>query len=197
MMLWLIGTALAADHEVSFELGHLQNSDPAYDLFAGEGHNGMLTWGARASVAVHSRVAITSSWSHTQRGATVSTGDTSFVAAWSADFWGVGVRGDLEPLPFLLPYVSAQAVLARGLIRLDEDTSENEPLGQLSDASLAPGGLFAAGIELRIPKGSAPFTLAWHLEAGYGLVGTLHFTKVDEHMQPGGLHLRGGMGIRF
>ncbi len=197
MIALFLASAVAADHEVSVEIGHLQNSDPTYELFTAPNHNGMLTYGARGGVAVHDRVAVIASWSHTRRGAWVSAGDQSFVAAWAGDFWGVGVRADLEPLPWLLPYLSAEALLVRGLVRFDENPDVSDNVGQLADAALAPGGAFAVGVELRIPKGSAPFTLAWHLQAGYGLVGKLSFSTIDEEMQPGGLLVRGGMGVRF
>lgn len=189
--------ALAADHEVSVELGTLANRDPDFDLYSQS--NVMPSRGLRAAFAFHERVAVVAGWHRVRRGAELyDENSESYVgrAAFFADELTLGIKADVELVPAILPYVSVQGMLVRGLSRFDDDPEDEESPGQVQFSALAPGLLPMGGVELRIPKGDAPFTLAWHIEAGYGLVGNMDFDALGD-VRPGGFALRSGVGVRF
>jgi hypothetical protein len=208
----LLSLAGAADHEISLELGNLHNGDTAFDLFSR--NDVMPSRGVRAGVAVHDRVAVMAGWHRVRRGAAVYSADEYlFNAAYFANEWTVGVKADVELAPWLLPYVKADAMLYQATMRFDDQPNDRDNAGQVQASALAPGGLFLGGAEIRIPKESAPFTLAWHIEAGYGIVASHAYTGVNAvgtddrggfaddasvgEMAPHGFALRSGLGIRF
>ena len=206
----LASSAHAADHEVSVEWGVVASSDDTLDLF---GANYLPTRGLRAGLAVHRNLAIVGGWHRGRRGVRFTTEDgQSGQMAYFADAFTLGAKADFELFSFLLPYVTTQAILWRGTMKFDDEPDDRTSPGQVRVSALAPGGLFAGGLELRIPKADAPFTLAWHVEAGYALVARHAYrggsTVTDDGRtslgddviataKPGGFALRTGLGVRF
>jgi len=211
--LFVASTASAADHEVSVEWGTLFNGDPAFDAFSAG--DWMPSRGVRAGVAVHDRVAVVAGFHRARRGASMYTPDGEWVAdsAHFANEWTLGAKADLEITEFLLPYVAPQFLLYQGQMRFDDDRTDRDNAGQVRLNALAPGALFVGGVEVRIPKDEAPFTLALHIEAGYGLVARHtydHGVQIGPDgpepwendgtvatMRPGGFVFRTGLGVRF
>lgn len=196
-------TASAADHEVSIELGSLHNGDEHYDVY--QRGDQMPSWGLSAGVKFHDRLAVVGSWHRVRRGSDILLVDyeESFEeanigrSAFIGDEFTLGVKGDFQVTRWFLPYASVEAMLLRATVRFDDDPDDNESPGQLSNGAAAPGGLFALGIELRIPKGDAPFTIAFTYEVGYGLVAQLNFSELGDIQPGGGLAMRSGLGVRF
>lgn len=193
LALSLATPAVAADHELSAELGTLHNGDPAWDLFSER--NGMPSIGLRGGIAVHDRVAVQLGWHRVRRGANVS-GAANLRTAFVGHEITLGAKADLALGEALRPYVKLDAMLLRGTMRFDDARNDDDNPGQVSASAIAPGGLAVGGLELRIPQGEAPFTLAWHLEAGYGRTATLDFGDYGA-LTPAGLVVRSGIGVRF
>ncbi|MCA9488286.1 MAG: hypothetical protein KC621_00120 [Myxococcales bacterium] len=193
--------------EVSAQLGSLGNSDPAYDVF-GNG-NGMPTWGLRAGVRLHERVAAQLSWDLSRRGATVhgpsavsggadftTYGDsTSYVAAIVAHQVRLGAKVDVPIAGVLLPYASAAGVLMPLWVRFDDDPADEHSPGQVSETGTSFGLDLLGGVELRIPP-KAPVQVAWYLEMGHGFRTRASLGDLGT-MRPGGFTANSGIGVRF
>jgi hypothetical protein len=195
-ILAVIAQAFAASNEVSVELGTLYTDDPSWALFSDT--EGLPSKGLRFGYAVHDRVAVVGGWHHVRRGAelTLASGSMSTSSAFLGDEFTLGARGDVAIGDAILPYVALSAMMVRGDVRLDDDFEDDDNPGQVRETDWAPGGLAVGGIELRIPQDEAPFTLAMHLEAGYGATAPLRFGEVGQ-IQPAGFVMRGGVGVRF
>jgi hypothetical protein len=194
--LLLATPALGADHELSLELGTLHIGDPAFDVFS---HGDALpSKGLRAGVAVHERLAVVAGWHHTARGAELHSSEGKLLArsSFRGEAFTLGVKPDLAIGPYFRPYLLVQGMLLAGQVRFDDDPNESDSPGQIQESAVAPGLLTMGGIELRAPMGGAPLTIAFHLEGGYGRTAPLAFDDVGD-LQPGGLALRGGVGVRF
>ncbi len=196
--LLFLSPALAADHEASIELGTLANRDTDFDVYSR--NNIMPSWGLHGAYAFHERLSVVASWHRVRRGSDlyemVGSSQPFGRAAFFADELTLGLHADLQLHSTLFPYVNLQGLVVRGVSRFDDDPSDEDSPGQISEAALAPGFMPTGGLEVRIPQGDAPFTIAWHLEAGYGWVGNLVFPKLGD-MRPGGFALRSGVGVRF
>lgn len=193
--------ALAADHELSFELGSLGNTDPAYDLI--DDRDTMRSLGGRAMFAFHDRFAVVAGYQRVRRGARLQLYDAEteedgggLQIAMLADEFTLGAHADLELGRFLQPYIHAQGLLFRGQIRVDDDPNDSASPGQVKETKLAAGFLPTAGLELHIPQSSAPFTLGMYTEMGWAFMGRLDYETFGE-MEPGGLVVRVGAGVRL
>lgn len=199
--LLLATPALAADHEVAVELGTLANSDTDYDVYTSM--NAMPSWGLRGAFAFHDRLAVTAGWHRVRRGSDLYApnsggfNDTAIGrAAFTANELTLGLRADVQLSRVILPYVNVQGLALQGTSRFDDDPADEDSPGQVKTTALAFGFMPMGGVELRIPKDDAPFTVGWHIEAGYGWVSALDFEELGD-MKPGGFALRSGMGVKF
>ncbi len=193
----LCAPALAADHEIGFELGSLGNTDPAYNAFS----NGddMPSRGLRVGFAFHDRVAAVAGWHHVRRGAELYDGrDTALWSAFLADEFTLGLKADLPIGDYVAPYAIAQGMLFRGVARFDDDPTDAESIGQVSEAGLAPGFTAAGGVELHVLPDTwgPPLGFGVHLEVGYGYVGKLQLADLGD-MKPGGVMARAGLSVLF
>lgn len=191
-----VAHARGLDGELSIELGTLQNGDRAYDLFS-QG-DGMPSRGVRAGVNLTDALVVVGGWHRVRRGAEVSVpgADGSFVAAFFADEFTLGPKAQAEVGDVFFPYVTTQALLFRGTMKLDDDPDTRHNTGQVSATALAPGVLALGGVELRSPSDRGDLCLGFFLEVGYGYVARAEYGDFGP-MRPGGLAARGGLGVRF
>lgn len=197
----LSAPALAADHEISFEVGNLHNSDLSWDLFSA--NNGMPSYGLRAGFAFHDRLAVVGGWHHLRRGRDLyfyddATQGDAFVArtAFIGNEFTLGLKADIAPTTWLQPYATVQGMVLQASWKYDDDPSDKDSPGQMSDVDASLGLLALGGVELHIPQGEAPFTIATYFEAGWGAVGEMVVCPVG-NMTPGGFTFRAGWGLRF
>lgn len=185
------------DHRVltlGIDMGHQYTGQPDYALFPG--NDLMLSLGARVQVAVVDRLQIVGTWQHGQRGAQVESfgadDPDDFVAALFVDQFALGPRLDVSIYDYAYPYVSAQAMLWRGAVRLDDDRSTTANPNQLRNAGLGFGGLVVGGLEIRIPDRwlslYAEFGHRWVMRTTLGDLGTL---------RPRGYVQRLGIAVRL
>jgi hypothetical protein len=189
---------------VDVRYGWLNNSDPAYDLFAS--HNGMVSFGFAASARLVRNLVAVASWHHVRQGADVyvQTPDTtldfepqtqSFRAALLAHELALGARVDVPVDDLFFPYLSASGELMLSRARLDDVTDHRDNPTQVQASTMHMGGLFTGGTELRIaPEG--PVQLALGLELGYAWLTRSELGELGE-MKPGGFVARLGAGLRF
>lgn len=197
MILLTLLTALsaqAADHELSFEVGTLGATDPAFELFSE--NDSLTTLGLRAGVAVHDRVAVIASWQHGGAGSTVSSTAPYAQAMLFVDEFTLGAKVDYTFWEFLQPYASLQGVFLRSHIRLDDDPQNTDTGSKLTEAGLTGGGVGALGLELRVPQLDRIATAAVYAEVGYALTAQATYGELGD-MHLGGLHFRSGLGVRF
>lgn len=196
LALALAPPAVAADHEVSLEIGNHAARDPGFDFFS---RRDVLPWfGARVGYAVHDRIAVVGSYHRARRGrdlfSPTSSGDAR--TALLVNEIALGAKADVDVLPWFVPYVTATGLVAVHNARFDDDPDDNEPIGQLAEVTTAGGARATLGTELRIPKEEAPFTVAVYAEGGWTLLSTVAFCPYGD-MQLGGFTLRTGLGVRF
>lgn len=197
LLLALPAPALAADREVSLELGSIASSDPQWDLFSDSPR--LPTQGLRIGWPVHDRVALVAAWHRGAQGSTLGgegTGQSDFVAAFSAHALALGAKADLELTPWFVPFATLQALGLLGTVRLDDDPDDDHNPNQLSHSAFAPGALAAAGLELRLPLHHDAFAAATSLDLGYALLGPLHYDTLGP-LHLGGFTLHWGVGARF
>ena len=196
-LLALPGAAFAADREVSLELGTLAAPDANWELFSETPR--LPTQGVRIGWPVHDRVAIVAAWHRGARGTTLggeSTGQSDFIAAFSAHSVALGAKADYPLAPWFAPFATAQAIGLVGTVRLDDDPDDDENLNQLSHTAFAPGALATAGIELRIPLADGDFAAATALDMGYAWLAPLSYDTLGD-LAFHGFILRWGVGARF
>jgi len=193
----LPGAALAAKDEVSLEIGSIATPDPDWDLFSGSGR--LSTQGLRGGWAFHDHVALVGGWHRGARGMTAGgegTGQSDFVAAFSAHAFSLGAKADWELAPWLAPFATARAAGLLGRVRLDDDSEDDENLNQLSHTAFAPGALATAGVELRLPFHDGAFAAATSLEMGYAWFAPLAYDELG-HLAFRGFTVTWGVGARF
>lgn len=190
--------ALAADHELGIELGSVGNRDAAYDSFSSA--DAMTSRGVRVGVAVHDRVAIVGGWHRARNGARLydNTSDYALYTAFLADEFTLGAKVDVPIGDFIAPYALAQGMLFRGVAKFDDDPTDPESLGQVSQAGLAPGVLGAGGVELHVlpDELGIPVGFGVHLEFGYAYIGRMNLADIGD-MKPGGALGRAGVSVLF
>jgi hypothetical protein len=201
----LAAPALASSNEISFEVGWLGATDPAFDTFSNGNTLGSL--GLRAGYAVHPNVAIIAGWQHATNGATVDVpgtentdadyygSGTSFQTALYTDQISVGSKADVKVWKWLHPYVTAQVVGMRGLARLDDDSGDDENLTQVQRAGLTGGFLAGGGLDFLI-RVRGDVYIAPYVEVGYGWMAPLALKDLGT-VQFSGFSGRSGVGVRF
>ncbi|MFZ5477843.1 MAG: hypothetical protein ACOZNI_13800 [Myxococcota bacterium] len=207
--LLFIGAALAADDEISVELGWIGAHDRAWDVFSRGDSYG--TVGLRVGKEVHDRVAIVAGWQHGTVGADVEsdddgddydydTGDTglssgSFRAAFYGNQLTLGAKADVELLPWLHPYATVQGVGVVAVVRFDDDLDDDENATQVQRTGFSGGLLAAGGVDFPI-RVKGDVAIAPYLELGYGFVAPIRFDELGE-VGFGGFAGRTGVGVRF
>jgi hypothetical protein len=205
--------AAAATHEISAEVGWINSSDPAWDFFSEAALHG--SYGLRLGYAVHPNVAIIGGWQHAVNGvgtsgpgigaASYSDGgddyyydnEDAFWAALYTDQVTVGAKADFQVLTWLHPYATVQAVGMRGLLRMDDDSQDDENLTQIELAGLTGGVLGAVGLDLPVPlRVGSTVAIAPYAEVGYGWLAPMQFEQLGS-VQFAGFTGRAGVGVRF
>jgi hypothetical protein len=184
--------------------GWLNNTDPAYDLFAS--HDGMISFGFAGSYRLARNLVVVGSWHHVRQGAEVYVGGTdttldfqpqnqSFRAALLAHEVALGARVDVPIEDLFFPYVSVVGELMPSRARLDDVPDRRDNPTQVQASALHMGGLVTGGAELRLVP-EARVQLALSLELGYAWLTRDEIGELGE-MKPGGFVSRLGAGIRF
>ncbi len=168
---------------VGLDVGHHFTDQPDYELF--EGNALMLGLGARAQVGLHDRVQIVGTWQRSQRGGTLDVPEFGEPSAnfpeirtvLTVDQFGLGPRVDIEITEMFFPYLMAQGMVWRGLVRLDDDPDTSTNPNQLRSTGVSGGVLAMAGFELRVPdhwfSAYAEFGHRWIGRASIGDVGSI------------------------
>lgn len=190
--------ANAASHELSLELGSFGTSDDRFELF--HERNLLGTYGLRAGLAVHPRVAVMLGYHYATAGNTVETDDSygyydydydyyddeyyedyyeegNFQAAYRGHHLLLGPKVDIPIDDWGFPYLTVQGAMFVGQVLLDEDPSDDENVNELKATALNPGGVAAIGIDivpLHLPSRKASF--GGHIEMGYGLTAATGYT---------------------
>jgi hypothetical protein len=203
MLLALVTTALAASNEVDLEVGLLGSGDPTFDRVS-EG-DVLATYGLRVGVKLHQNVAAIAGWQHGQTGSQLSTygdtdydgsGTTSLRAAYFGDVFTLGAKGDIRVNEWFYPYVTVQGALERGLVRVDDDASTDENIGQVKQAGVTGGFVAAVGAESPVALGDGGVAIAPYVEVGYGWLAPLQLGDMGS-LKLGGVAARVGLGVRF
>jgi len=186
--------AMAADLglQVSAELGRIHNADPTYDLFSNR--DIMPSRGVRLGVSVADTVTLETGWHRVRRGLLEPTLDIQ--TAFFADEFILGPKLSHGFGDVFYPYVAAHGVLMRGVMKFDDDPSSKHNAGQISQAGTTLGVLSLGGVEFRSPAKEGKIAVSWHIEAGYGWFQKASYGEVGT-MQPGGLALKTGIGLRL
>lgn len=190
--------------ELSAEIGALNNSDVAYDLFSSG--DAMPSYGFKAGYRLAERVAAVASWGLVRHGQTLIVGASdddgdfedetdAFVAALIGHELTLGAKADVSIEDVLLPYVSTQGLVMIAEMRFDDEPTDRDNPGQVSASAMTGGFLATAGAELRFPPRS-PVAAAWYLEMGYGWLARASFGELGT-MKPTGFAVRSGVGVRF
>jgi hypothetical protein len=196
--------AFAASREVDVELGWQGSSDPAFGLFSTGASLGSV--GIRAGWAVHPRVALIAGWQHGTTGVDVGYEyDTTtsgggipaggYQTALYSDTITFGAKADLEVKRWLHPYATVQGAGMRALVRLDDDSTDDENLTQIQRVGITGGAIGAAGVEFPI-RLNASMALAPYVELGYGWYAPATFADLGT-LQFSGFAGRAGAGLRF
>ncbi len=194
-------TAAEVGWLANLELAHVGNSDPYWDLFSNG--PGMPSRGIRGGVRVGDHVAALAGWHRVRRGADIDvpvlTGrDVDFQTvrmAFFADEYTLGARVGAPVVDVIYPYVSGDGMVLRTVVKFDEDIETRENPGQVQGSGWAPGALALGGLELRTRQSPIGLRYAGFLELGYGWFLPGQLGDIGQ-MQPGGLVVRGGVGVR-
>jgi hypothetical protein len=207
MLALLAFAAHAATNEVSFDLGWVGASDPAWDFFSDA--DTLPSYGVRLGYAVHPNVAVIAGWQHAVNGASVGLpglagssdyeyddyDDGHVTAAMYSDQILLGAKGDVKIWSWLHPYATVQAVGMRGLVRMDDDPGDDENLTQVQVAGVTGGVEGALGLDFLIPvKGR--WKIGLYTELGYGWLAPMRLEDLGS-VQFAGFAGRAGVGVRF
>lgn len=201
--LLLASPALAAEDEISVELGVYSNNSESYGLFSEGPAEPVL--GLRGGYAIGDHFAVVGGLSHGWRGARAFTSESQVLgAAYSATELSAGLKVDTVWEDTIAPYVLASAMGWYGVMRFDDDTSTRLNPGQVRSSALSLGGRVVGGAEMRFAR-DAKVRPAVHMELGWA--GVLpHTYSVDDvdgnaetlaRMGWSGLVFRMGGGVRF
>jgi hypothetical protein len=195
----LPASAVAADHEISLELGTTgHGADDNWFLFSD--YNDVLpSYGVRLGFAVHDRVAVIGGWHHGAEGTRVEMEgyeDSALAAAYYADTFSLGAKADLPVATWFRPYATVQGLGIMSKVRLDDDTSDDDNPNQLERGAFSPGAAATAGVDFRVPFNEGAWALSSHLELGYHLATPASFDELGTLLNRG-LVFRWGLGARF
>ncbi len=219
----LVGTAHADQpagakmdgHEVSLELGTFGAPDAAWDVL-GDGYP-VGSYGGRIGYGLTPNVTLVAGYHHAYDGSGVDGefgGDDRelFATSFRSHQITVGPKVRWNLKPWIAPYATVQALGWLGHARLDDDTEADDNPNQYDYTGFAPGGVAAAGVDLKPLKLAKGVRLATHLEMGYGITSRMTLTqdggsdpantdgdKAAELGKVGfrGFTLRWGVGLRF
>lgn len=195
--------ALAAEDELSIELGVLRNPSDAYGLFSDSPAEPML--GLRGGYAMGDHLALVGTLSHGWTGASAFTsGGDSFSAAYNATELSAGLKVDTVWEDTFAPYALASAMGWYGVMRFDDDPGTRLNPGQIRSAALSLGARVVGGAEMRFAR-DAKVRPAVHMELGWAGVLPHRYTVDDVNgdsetiarMGWSGLVFRTGCGVRF
>jgi hypothetical protein len=199
--LLLTTPALAASHELSFEVGGMANADTGWDFFGR--YNNLPTVGSRIGYAVHENVAILGSWGMSHRGADVSgdfdsdtidgyIGRTSYLTHEAA----LGAKVDYTFFDILAPYAHVSGVLHLGRARFDSDPYEDDNNNQLQESAVTGGLRTMGGLEVRMPFKNRNWTAGAFLELGHTFMAPIELGNWGG-LDLGGFTVRSGIGLRM
>lgn len=188
--------ALAADHELSVDVGTLLARDAGWDAFSDS--DVLPQFGVRAGVRVHDRVAAIATWQYSRHGADYHANNQRVArAAFFGNEIGLGAKADLSFADFFLPYASASAVGLVGHARFDDRPNDDDNIGQIAETALSFGGRGMLGMELRLPREHQPgFTVGGYLEGGYTWLTDTQFEQFGD-VTFRGFTFRTGIGVRY
>jgi len=203
------GSADAADHEVSLELGTLGSRDENFSMFSSDGM--LPSAGGRIGYAVMPRWSVLADYQYGRYGGGIESevigADGDYDYAYSdmdltVHQLSIGPKFDLPVTHWLRPYATVQGMGLLGRLGFAEDGDEDS---RVRYGDTAAGGLAAVGIDLVPGAPRARLHLASHLEMGYARAFALDFSDPDAGNTPadigdialGGYYLRWGVGIRF
>lgn len=205
-LLALPTTALAADRELSFEVGTLgQAAEDNWYLFS---ESDMLpTVGLRVGYPVMDRLAVVAGWHHGASGTHVQLGDEAYyyeeyegsstlAAAYYADDFTLGVKADWDVATWFRPYATVAFASQLTRVRLDDDTSVDDNPNQIEKSAFSPGALGAAGLDFRVPFAQGRMAVASYLELGYQVLSPADMEELGT-LQTRGMVFRWGVGMRF
>ena len=205
-------TAIAADHELSLELGTTgHTADDNWFLF-NDNTDTLSSYGVRLGFAVHDKLAVIGGWHHGAHGSRVEmdgydgdndeyyydeySGGQALAAAYYSDTFSLGAKADWPVAVWFRPYATIQGLGIRSMVRLDDDTTTDDNPNQLQRSAFSPGGAATGGVEFRIPIRHNEWALASHLELGYQLGTKADFDELGS-LTNRGLVFRWGLGARF
>lgn len=206
--LMLLGalSANAANHEVNLELGRLGTHGEDFAVL--DQYGTMPSLGLRGGYALTDRVTLVADWQRSRIGGTLEAynyddeGDdyeseyAELGLALGVNQMGLGAKYDLEVFPWLHPYGTAQFLGALGVLRLDDETDDDDNENQLTRTGFAPGGVAALGIDLIPLRADRAVRPATHLEMGYAYLAPMKLGDTGD-LDFRGFYLRWGVGARF
>jgi len=205
-------TAIAADHEISLELGTTGHGpDDNWFLF-NDNRDDLSSYGVRLGFAVHDRVAVIGGYHHGANGTRIEmdgydgSGDEYYdggysegpamAAAYYNDTFALGAKADLPVATWFRPYATVQGLGILSKVRLDDDTSTDDNPNQLQYSAFSPGAAATAGLDFRIPIKQGAWALASYLELGYHIGTKANFDELGT-LSNRGMIFRWGLGTRF
>jgi hypothetical protein len=211
-LLAIPSTAIAADHEISLELGTTGHApDDNWFLF-NDYSDTLSSYGVRAGYAVHPRVAIIGGWHHGAHGSRIEMdgyegdndeyyydeyeGGQAMAAAYYADTFSLGAKADLPIATWFRPYATLQGLGIMSKVRLDDDTTTDDNPNQLQRSAMSFGGAATGGLDFRVPFNQGAWALSSHVELGYHLGTAANFEELGS-LSNRGLLFRWGLGARF
>ena len=196
-LLLLPASALAADREVSFEVGaNGLTAEDNWFLFSEQ--DSLTTLGVRLGYPVMDRLAVVAGWHHGAHGTHVALGtdEDSLAAAYYADSFSLGAKADWDVAAWFRPYATLQALGQRTLVRLDDDTGVDDNPNQIERAAFSPGAAALGGLDFRVPFAQGRMAVASYMELGYQLLTPAELDELGS-LQTRGLVFRWGLGMRF
>ncbi len=205
MLISLLSSALAATNEIDLEVGWLGSGDTTFNRVSDA--DLLPSYGLRAGLKVHDRVAIIAGWQHSQTGSDIRTNgedsdyydggsSSSFRAAYFGDLVSVGAKADVRVNDYFYPYLTAQGAVQLGTVRLDDNADNDQNLGQVQQSGATGGFLAAIGAEVPVQLGTSGIALAPYLEVGYGWLAPMGLEELGA-LKLGGFTGRAGFGVRF
>ncbi|MBN2799246.1 MAG: hypothetical protein JXX28_08890 [Deltaproteobacteria bacterium] len=192
------GSALAADHELSLELGTLSANDHDWNWYTDSNAN-LPSWGLRGAYAFHQNLSAVVGYHHVRRGASLwqeeegSAGNTWFLGNEIT----VGVHADTGSMSRVFaPYVNLQALVFTGSLHFDGDIEDDENPDEISESAMSLGALPVAGLEVRLPMNHSSYTAAVFAEGGWAVMGPMQYETLGDQAI-GGFVFRTGAGVRF
>jgi len=214
--LFWASTATAATSEFSVEVGNMNISDPAYEVFTRFGE--VPSGGLRIGVGIRDRLAVIGSWHNTTRGADLYyenydydepvyeeedvyydeeyDGGYLMHSKFNLSQYQIGLKSEIKMFEWLFPYFTGQGIFAHSTIRFDDDTSTRSNIGQVRRDGFGAGFMGTVGADFRLPQKRLPFTVGLHVEGGYTWISPMKFNDLGS-IQPKGAVLRTGLGLRF